>query len=284
MVMRVLTIVMYAIFGMLGSALVASAHQPRLTTATETRVALPEVSQAFYATLDGSPHVYTIRESAPFDLEVEVTLPQTVGPRTDVTVEVVRASDGTAVTMLDGPAHTWTPMWEPFGRSWYFSGPTFRSRVPAGEYRITVRTPDNLGRYVLVVGSIEAFTLAETVHAVRLIPRLKREFFDESPAGFLLSPMGAPYAGILVLGGAYLGVLGRQILRRLPVLGNRRAVRNMGLPDRIARLAIGVGLAVWAFTTTWDPITLVIAGFTLYEGLSRWCVLHAAVGRNTCPA
>jgi hypothetical protein len=51
----------------------------------------------------------------------------------------------------------------------------------------------------------------------------------------------------------------------------------------LLRLAIGVGLFLWAITTTWSPILIFFSGFALFEALFSWCGFYAALGKNTCP-
>ena len=49
------------------------AHQPRIPTDTKTVVVEPEISKAYYSTLRGQAHTYSIASEKPFDLYVNNT-------------------------------------------------------------------------------------------------------------------------------------------------------------------------------------------------------------------
>lgn len=263
----------------------ASAHQPRVPVGADMTIVDPEVSKAYYHTLDGRAHSYRIRATNPFDLYASITVPAVTGQGTDISAVIVRV-DGpsTIVATLNGADHKWTKFFEPFGYSDYLQGPEYRGRAEPGDYDIRITSPGNDRKYVLVVGEIEAFDFKETANAVNLVPLIKRDFFGESPVTFLLSPMGFAYVVATFATAFGAGAVLRGALRRTRWNGILRPTRNMGLPDRLARLGIGIALFAWAVTTTWDPVTLFISGFCLYEGIARWCVLHSVIGRNTCPA
>jgi hypothetical protein len=166
------------------------AHQPKMVTDTAvTRVDKPEVSKAFYARLFGEPAVYEIVSPDSFDLYVNILVPDEVGRPTDLSVTVTRGLD--TIMVLDGPAHTWTKFYEPFGGDSYLMGPERRLRVGPDTYVATVSRPGNEGRYVLAVGEREEFPPREIVRVIRLMPRLKRDFFGKAPIRALLDPLGS---------------------------------------------------------------------------------------------
>lgn len=261
-----------------------SAHQPRRPIGDDVTILDPEVSKAYYSTLDGRGHTYRIRAAVAFDLYVSLTVPDISGQGTDISAVVVRVDgNGGTVGTLDGVAHKWTKFFEPFGFSDYLQGPEYRGRAEPGEYEIRVTSPRSDRKYVLVVGEIEAFDFKETVNALDLVPLIKRDFFGETPATFLFSPMGLAYVVAVFATAFGVGAVFRSLVRRVRWGGVRRPIRNIGFTDRSLRLGFGVALFAWAIGTTWDPITLFMSGFCFYEGVSRWCVLHSAIGRNTCP-
>ena len=57
--------------------------------------------------------------------------------------------------------------------------------------------------------------------------------------------------------------------------------KNIGMYDRILRLAIGLGLIVYGYFYSY--ISILIGLFTLYEALASWCILYQLLGINTCP-
>jgi hypothetical protein len=58
--------------------------------------------------------------------------------------------------------------------------------------------------------------------------------------------------------------------------------KNIGKPDRIVRLIVGILLLGWAYwQMSW--ILLVLGLFTLFEALMSWCILYQILGKNSCP-
>jgi hypothetical protein len=174
----------------LGASGTAYAHQPYLVTDTgATRVDRPEVSKAFYAELSGEPAVYEIVSPESFDLYINILVPDEVGIPTDLSVTVTRGPD--TIALLEGPAHGWMKFYEPFGGDSYLMGPEQRLRVGPGAYIATVMRPGNDGRYVLVVGEREEFSLKEITRVIGLMPRLKRDFFHKASIRALTDPIGS---------------------------------------------------------------------------------------------
>ena len=58
--------------------------------------------------------------------------------------------------------------------------------------------------------------------------------------------------------------------------------KNIGLPGRLIRLAIAIGLLVMAYLKgSW--ILLAASLFVFFEALKSWCVLYQILGINSCP-
>jgi len=182
----------------------SSAHQPRIVSEEMTQIENPEVSQAFYAELKGKPDYYQIESEEPFKLYVGILVPDLEGIDKDISVEVTREDlhiEETPVQeheeeevpiLLNGLQYEWTRWYEPFGGDWYWEGPELRGNPPEeelpqgihvdeGTYTIKVFSPDNEGKYALVVGEREEFPLKEMVQTLFVLPKLKTEFFERSP-------------------------------------------------------------------------------------------------------
>jgi hypothetical protein len=86
------------------------------------------------------------------------------------------------------------------------------------------------------------------------------------------------YLLAIIFGFAYRAVLRRAARGTVRAMG-----QNIGTSDRWVRFALGVGLLVWAITTTWSPLLLFFSGFCFFEAAFSWCGLYAAIGRTTCP-
>jgi hypothetical protein len=278
MARKSMVILFFLIFFVPGLVL---AHQPRITESRKTIVPDPEVSKAYYGKLAGEPDVYVINATAPFDLYVNVLVPDIAGQKKDVSAVVLK--DGKQIVNLDGASFTWKEFFEEFGHDSYLQGPEYKAKAEAGNYEIRVSSPNNNSKYSLAIGEIEAFNFKESLNALTLIPQLKKDFFNKSPIDFFLSPFGwGLIVAMYVLAFAF-GFLYRIILRKF-AKGSTRGVRqNIGKPDRLLRLAIGAVLLLWAITTTWSPILLFFSGFAIFESLFSWCGFYAAIGKNTCP-
>jgi len=260
---------------------IVSAHQPRIVEGRQTVVVDPEVSKAYYGKLSGTPDTFTIQSSTPFNLYLNILVPDNEGQKKDVSATVTK--DGEPFTVLDGNQFEWKALFEPFGYDNYFAGPEYKANVEAGTYVVTVSSPQNDSKYSLAVGEIENFNFKETLNAVTLIPQLKTSFFDESPVNFILSPFGWGMIVILYVLAALFGFAYRFILKKIASSKVRTSSHNIGNKDRFFRFLIAFALLVWAITTNWSPLLIFFSGFALFESAFSWCGFYAAIGKSTCP-
>lgn len=262
----------------------ASAHQPRITESRLTQVPDPEISKAYYGKLSGEPDVYTIEASEPFDLYVNVLVPDIAGQKKDVSAVVIKDGNTEApLAVLEGINFEWKQFYEPFGADSYWMGPEYKARALAGTYEIRVWSSNNDSKYSLAIGEKEAFDTRETLNALTIIPELKKNFFDESPIVFIASPFGWGLIVAMYLLAVIVGLIYRAILKRYAKGTVRGLNKNIGKGDRLIRFAIGAGLLLWAITTTWNPILIFFSGFAFFEAIFSWCGLYAMMGKNTCP-
>ncbi len=258
------------------------AHQPRITEERLTIVTDPEVSKAYYGKLTGEPDVYTIEAKEAFNLYVGVLVPDIASTKKDILAEVFKGNE--KIATIGGISATWKPFFEPFGQSHYFDGGEYKARAEAGVYTIKVSNPLNTGKYSLAIGEIEKFDGKEGLNALTLIPQIKKNFFNESPIGFILSPFGWGLIVIMYILAFIVGFIYRAILKKFAKNSPRGVARNIGKSDRLLRAAIGVALLLWAITTTWSPILIFFSGFAFFEAIFSWCGFYAAMGKNTCPS
>lgn len=262
------------------------AHQPRIVEDSISTITVsdPEISKAYYATLQGAPHVYRISSSTPFHLYVNILVPDIAGQRTDVTAEVFDAAKPEKpLAVLGGESDTWKPFFEPFGYDAYLMGSEYKIDAAAGDYDVRVSSPRNDTTYSLAIGEIEMFDAREGMHALSVIPQIKREFFRESPVSFLLSPFGFMKVFVLFLAAFVFGFAYRFALKKFASKKPHGRPRNIGSTDRWLRAALGGILFVVAITTTWNPLLLFASGFCFFEAIFSWCGLYAAMGRSSCP-
>jgi len=268
--------------------LFASAHQPRLVEGPSIEVPLPEVSKAYYGTLTGSPHIFHIVSDKPFALYVNILVPDIANQKTDVSAVIVRRGGSSLpLALIGGRSGTWTPMFEAFGHDNYLQSGEYKAEAEPGEYDIWVSSAENNSKYSLAVGEQEDFNPKEIWNALVLVPQLKRDFFNESPISFILSPMGIGYIVVMFALAAIFGFLYRFLLRKLAARSVHKTPRvlgkNIGKQDRAVRAFLGLGLFLLAITTSWSAWLLFFAGFCLFEAVFSWCGLYAAMGRTTCP-
>lgn len=191
---------------------VAFAHQPRVVTSRVTAVSEPEVSKAYYGQLTGQSDVYTFTAFAPFDLYVNVLVPNSPGQEKNVSAQVLK--NGVEIANLNAAGFDWKPYHEPFGNDNYFMGPEYKARAEAGQYEVRVSSPGNASKYSLAIGETEAFNFTESYNAVRTIPQLKKTFFNTSPATFLFSPFGVGFIVILFALAFVFGFAYRWLVRK----------------------------------------------------------------------
>jgi hypothetical protein len=249
-------------------ATAAGAHQPRIPQGTQIDVPDPEVSKAYYGTLAGAPHVYTISSEKPFQLYVNILVPDLPGQKRDLSVAIVKDGDSARpLAVLDGAKYDWTRFFEEFGHDTYWMGPEYKAQVSAGTYRITVFNPGNNSKYSLAIGEKELFDLKETRSALTLIPQIKRGFFEETPADFILSPFGWGLILLMYLLAFVLGSIYRlwvKKTRKDPLL----LLHKPGATgDRLFRAVLGAGLLAWAVATSWNPAFLFLSGLAVFGAL-----------------
>jgi hypothetical protein len=187
-----------------------SAHQPRLTMGMDIHdenssllVENPQISQAFYGELKGSPDFYRIVLDNKTRIYVAITAPFTSDAKTDLMVELYDHKD-TAITqvfLLDGTKSQWKPFYEQFGGDYYLQGPAATENLTNVTYYIKVSSPSSQGKYALVIGEEESFPPAETVNAYLLLPVIKQQFFGKPVVFSFLEFLGI----IMAMGGFFAG-------------------------------------------------------------------------------
>lgn len=186
------------------SASFVSAHLPRVVYNQQGIVQIenPEISQAFYDQLNKTPKYYTITSDKEFDFYINLLVPANSNYNGKYSARVFGVKDGkeTQIIVVDGQTNfEWKEFYEEFGRDYYLKGPEFNEKLSAGTYKIEVFNNDNSGKYVLVVGQKEQFTIQDTLNVYWQIPLLKWQFFNTPVWQFLLTPFGI--AGIIAIFG-----------------------------------------------------------------------------------
>ncbi|MFH1575362.1 MAG: hypothetical protein ABIB55_00240 [Candidatus Nealsonbacteria bacterium] len=178
------------------------AHQPRIVYDEKLiKVENPEVSQAFYGELKGESVYYQIEERDNFNFYIGLLSPQIEGADKDFSVEVSMGEE--IIFVLDGTSQEWELFYEEFGGDYYYEGPENKISAGPGVYTLKVFSPDNRGKYVLVVGEKEEFPLKEIFNTIKTLPKLKGDFFEKSPLTAFFNIIGlftfGPIIFILVI-------------------------------------------------------------------------------------
>jgi hypothetical protein len=262
---------------------IALAHQPRLTQSRQTLVPEPEISKAYYAKLTGEPDTYIIESATPFDLYVNVLVPDIAGQKKDVSATIIKnGQTDKPLAVIGGVDANWEKFYEPFSGSIYWRGQEYKVVAEAGKYEVRVWSSNNDSKYSLAIGEGEFFDSKEVWNALRLVPQIKSGFFEESPISFIKSPFGYGLIIIMYILAGIVGLICRAIMRRVWKNAPRGDRKNIGAGDRLLRVGIGIALLLWAITTSWNPFIIFLSGFAFFEALFSWCGLYAALGKNTC--
>ena len=238
------------------------AHQPRIVETEKINVTKPEISKAYYGKLSGKPHTYTISTSSAFDLYVNILVPFIEGPGKNVTVKIFKGDQ--SLGSLSPSEEDWKEFFEPFGQSMYWQGPEFKIRADAGKYKIIVQSIEKNIRYVLATGEIEAFDGIESLNAILLIPKLKKNFFKESPISFIFSPLGWGYILFLQLLSLSVGWTISRILKISGIKTQREYFQKLSRDTMILGMVFWAGLLFWAVRTSWHPTLILMSGLALF--------------------
>ena len=238
------------------------AHQPRLVEMEKINVTEPEISKAYYGNLSGKPHIYTISTSSPIDLYVNVLVPFIEGPEKNMIVKIFKSEQ--LMGILSPKKGDWKEFFEPFGHSMYWKGPEFKVRADAGKYKIHVQGTEKSIRYVLATGEIEAFDGPESLNAILLIPKLKKDFFEESPLSFILSPLGWGYVLLLQLLVIFTGFVISKILNISRIKFQTKYFQSSAKNIIICGVFFWVTILFFAIQTSWHPLLIMMSGLALF--------------------
>jgi len=164
----------------------------------------PPTQQLFIGELQDFPEMYKIDSSEPFLLTVQIrALPNDGMSSPKLNGIIVRQKDGSVeeVVRLNSTDITWGKGRDYLTGLLYLVGETFSQEVSAGVYHIEVSAPQNIGKYILVVGSqplaVGYFTSLGAVSKMYL-------FYGTSRIFMLRSPIVYYPVGIIIL----LGLIG----------------------------------------------------------------------------
>ena len=173
----------------------------------------PIPAQAFYGVLENFPHTYEIHSTVPFHLFTQILVPDIETSRNNISGIIIKLPETegrvTEVVTLDAKNSEWHSEFEAMSGDSYRKGPAFEKDLEAGTYRIEVHTPDNIEKYVLLIGSEEEKSIGYFARIKRLIAI--KAFFEKSPISIIESPLVyIPLFVILFVGGGIWYIRRRQ--------------------------------------------------------------------------
>lgn len=176
------------------------AHVPRLVDKNKVRVQNPDVSQAFYAELKGESDVYEFSFDTKSSYYIGLLVPMIDEIDKDYTFELAKTDgDKKVIATLSGKDKIWTEFYEPFAGDMYFQGPEIRGELEPGKYKVKIYSPDNKGKYVIAIGEKEQFLGKDIADTMKVLPKLKHDYFGKSYFSVLINRVGLFLLGIVLI-------------------------------------------------------------------------------------
>lgn len=160
----------------------------------------PRIKSAYFGELQNSPHTYEIVSEDPFTLSAQILVPDTEEAKKELSIIVIESrADRTVgvVGRMKAKDVAWEQSDEKLGGEMYRSGPKVEADVEAGTYRVEVSTPNNIGKYVLLVGT-EDGKGSGYFRSIRDTARIK-VFFGKSQFAVIGSPLVYVPLGVLLI-------------------------------------------------------------------------------------
>ncbi len=176
------------------NVIVVHAYVPNLIEQTSLRDIVtiddPELSQAFYGSMTGFPHTYEITVTKPLHLYTHIRVPDIETSINNVSGIIIkeqgRGKRVLEISRLSAKDAEWKSNFDISGGDSYREGSTFEGELEAGTYRIEVSTPDNLSKYVLMIGTREEMSIGYFERIGRLMD--VKLFFEKSRFRIIESP------------------------------------------------------------------------------------------------
>lgn len=168
------------------------AHCPRLIDSDSIYINRVEVSQAYYAQLNGKSHHYFITHPDSFYFYLQILLPDiTTLKQKNFILEIRSVGDSSIVIhRINTNGYNWVSFFEPYGEDAYLSGPEIEFTAAAGSYEIVVYNNKNQGKYALAVGKKESWPINEIWNALVVMPKIKKEFFEKAAISAYVNRIG----------------------------------------------------------------------------------------------
>lgn len=160
-------------------------HQPRFimkqdpTRDDPVLIERPTISKAYYGELKDTAEYFTFLLKDPLSMYLNLLVPDIDTFRDYRFSADLFDSAWNLIYTLDSGQAAWKPFYEKYGKDNYLMGPEARVPLKAGTYHIRVFNATGKGRYALATGEKESFPLIEIWRAIRVMPKLKKHFFNK---------------------------------------------------------------------------------------------------------
>lgn len=234
-----------------------SAHQPRLEVGQNATyenaivVENPEISQAFYGKLTGSPNYYKITSEKPFKLYINLLVPASPGISANLVSAEVLNSSGESLLLINSTDAQWEPYFEEFGGDYYLKGPEATKNLPAGTYYVKVFNSNNQGKYSIAIGDIESFPIEESLTVLVTIPMLKEFFFAKPVTTLFLE-----FLGIIMALGSLMVLLAMLLKARKSEEITKITVSTNEVLKPLIWLGITITTLVWIYVMYQNPLNI----------------------------
>jgi len=167
-------------------------HEPYVVSGS------PATERMYLGTLTGFPDVYEVTSAQPFTLVLKLAAVPDPNASPELSVIIVAVNE-LGVAEVDRLAYadtTWEPVRQPITGLTQLAGPGYEADFEAGTYRIEISSLDNLGKYILTLGS--EFDEAGYFATLRSIKQVY-DFYGASTFGMIRSPYVHYPIGIIIL-------------------------------------------------------------------------------------
>ncbi len=261
----------------------ALAKQYTIVAGETISISDPETATAYHDELTGTPRTYTFKVKRSFTISLQVLVPKQLNPEGKYRVAVNDAEAGNArLDILDIGPDEWPEITDGMAGESYYAGPKFQKELQAGSYQLVVSNNDYKGKYVLLVGTKDPFSIPGIYTTLDQVLQVKAQYYQTGPTSLLSSSFWLMYLVIWLILGAAITWFIRFVLTSVVKSGPRGAKKNINILGRVIRFLLAVGLLVWAVMTNWNPIPIFFSGAVLFETFFGWCGLNALLGRNEC--
>lgn len=147
------------------------------------------LSQVFFGELTGMPHTYEFVLDETRSVVLSLRTPPTASSTNSVSgiiIKVPRKGRVEEVARLIGHDASWSRGKDDLTHDTYLQGPSYSGELTPGTYRVEVHTPDNMEKYMLVIGTDERMTIGYFELLGRMLTI--KDFYEVSRFTLVTSP------------------------------------------------------------------------------------------------